>query len=112
MRTKINLDVVYPMNKENNIHEFAFFTQYGELDEDFVVSVYVIPKYSFDGETVRNIKTSYELNRLIASEEFFGILALLRELQNTVNDFNSTTDELNKKYYDIIHNYFNKFGTV
>lgn len=110
MRTKINLDVVFPLNMENDINKFEFFTQFGQVDEDFIVSIYVVPRYSIDGANVRNIKTSYELNRAMMSEEFIGILCLLKELQETVNDFTSTTEELNQKYYDSIHNYFHNFG--
>lgn len=111
LRTKISLDVIFPLNKENNIHDFVFFTQFGQLEENFVFSVYVVPRYSIDGTTVRNIKTSYELSRILMPEEILGFLGTLKNLQNTVNDFNSTTDELNQKYYNSIYNYFQKFGT-
>ena len=38
MRTKINLDVVFPLNMENDINKFEFFTQFGQVDEDFIVN--------------------------------------------------------------------------
>ena len=110
MTTKFSLNVVFPINTENDINKFAFFTQYGQIDEDFIICFHVIPKYPIDGKTVRNINTSFVLDRQLMQSEFFGVLSLLKELENTVNDFTSTAEELNQKYYNIFDDYFHKFG--
>lgn len=110
MRTKISLDVVFPIGVKNNIYEFEFFTKYGEDTEGLFVSIYVVPSYSIDEQKIRNVKTAYELNRVISSQEILGILSILKELQNTVNDFSSSSEELSRKYYDAIHKYLNVFG--
>ncbi len=112
MKTKISLDVVFPIGVENNIYDFEFFTKYGEDAEGLFVSVYVVPGYSIDEQKVRNVKTAYELDRAITSSEILGILGILKELKNTVNDFSSSSEELSRKYYDAVHRYFNVFGTV
>ena len=112
MRTKISLNVVFPLDVENNIYEFEFFTKYGENGDGLFVSIYVVPSYSIDEQKVRNVKTTYELDRAITSPEILGILSILKELQNTVNDFSSSSEELSKKYYNAIYEYFNVFGVV
>ena len=110
MKTKISLDVVFPVGVENNIYDFEFFTKYGGDTSGLFISVYVVPRYSIDEQKVRNIKTTYLLDRAIAPDEILGILGVLKELQNTVNDFSSSSEELSRKYYDAIHNYFHIFG--
>lgn len=110
MNTKISLDVVFPLGVKNDIYDFEFFTKYGEDADGLFISIYVVPKYSIDEQKVRNIKTTYVLEREIIQGEILGILSLLKELENTVNDFTSTTEELSKKYYDTIHRYFHVFG--
>lgn len=112
MRTKISLDVVFPLDVENNIYDFEFFTKYGEDADGLFISIYVVPRYSIDEQKVRNIKTTYLLGRAISSPEILGILSILKELQNTVNDFSSSSEELSRKYYDAIHKYFTVFGVV
>ena len=110
MKTNINLDVLFPLNMENNIHEFEFFTKFGQPTENIDISIYVVPRYSIDEQKVRNIKTTYLLDRAIESDEIFGVLGILKELQNTVNDFSSSSEELGRKYHDAIHRYFHVFG--
>lgn len=110
MTTNISLNVLFPLNKENNIHEFEVFTKYGYPDDNIDISIYVVPSYSIDEQKVRNIKTTYVLDRAIVFEEILGIFRLLEESQNTVNDFSSSSEELSRKYYDAIHNYFHIFG--
>ena len=110
MKTNINLDVLFPLNMENNIHEFEFFTKFGQPTENIDISIYVVPRYSIDEQKVRNIKTTYQLDRAIESGEIFGVLGILKELQNTVNDFSSSSEELGRKFHDAIHRYFHVFG--
>lgn len=83
MKTNINLNVLFPLNMENNIHEFEFFTKFGQPTDNIDISIYVVPRYSIDEQKVRNIKTTYLLDRAIESGEIFGILGILKELQNT-----------------------------
>lgn len=110
MRTKISLNIVFPVGVKNNIYDFEFFTKYGEDADGLFISVYVVPMYSIDEQKVRNIKTTYLLDRTIVPDEILGTLSILKDLQNTVNDFSSSSEELSRKYYDSIHNYFHKFG--
>jgi len=110
MKTNINLNVLFPLNRENDIHEFEFFTKFEQPADNIDISIYVVPRYSIDEQKVRNIKTTYLLDRVIDPDEVFCVLGVLRELKNTVNDFSSSSEELGRKYYDAIHNYFHVFG--
>ena len=102
MSTLIEVSVIYASESVNDINKFDFQMKMLSGSDRNTIKITAVPEFSLDGQKVKHIMLSMEVQKRLSDSEVLHVISQLVELKDIVSDLNLNTTDATNRLQDAI----------